>query len=153
MDTLSFFEPAKVPLPPLESFAVIEAKQHAYVGPTDESNWVIPGRLMVGAFPGMTDDFENERLLNSILNEGITTFVCLQREYDPNAPEALWRAGVAIRPYFTSAVALAKGFYPGRTLQFLHFGIEDCSVVEDEAVTDQGRKRVMVSRHSLERLL
>lgn len=34
------------PLPPLESFAVIEAKRHMYVGPTDESNWVIPGCVL-----------------------------------------------------------------------------------------------------------
>jgi hypothetical protein len=53
---------------------------------------------MVGAFPGMTDDFENERLLQLLLNEGVTTFVCLQREYDPVAPEALWRAGVSHEP-------------------------------------------------------
>ena len=91
---------------------------------------------MVGAFPGMADDFENEKLLGSLLEQGITTFVCLQREYDPRAPEAKWRSGVAIRPYYEDAVALAGAFYPGRRLQFLHFGIEDCSVVEDDAVTD-----------------
>ncbi|KAH8054886.1 hypothetical protein JL720_14409 [Aureococcus anophagefferens] len=84
----------------------------------------------------MADDFENEKLLGSLLEQGITTFVCLQREYDPRAPEAKWRSGVAIRPYYEDAVALAGAFYPGRRLQFLHFGIEDCSVVEDDAVTD-----------------
>ena len=42
---------------------------------------------MVGAFPGMSDDFENERLLGSLLQQGITTFVCLQREYDPSVEE------------------------------------------------------------------
>ena len=36
-------EPA-APLPPLESFREIELKRAQYVGPTDESNWVIPGR-------------------------------------------------------------------------------------------------------------
>ncbi|KAH8055690.1 hypothetical protein JL722_8033 [Aureococcus anophagefferens] len=77
----------------------------------------------------MADDFENEKLLGSLLEQGITTFVCLQREYDPRAPEAKWRSGVAIRPYYEDAVALAGAFYPGRRLQFLHFGIEDCSVV------------------------
>jgi len=128
--------PARYPLPPLETFLAIEGKRRAYVGPTDESNWVIPGRLMVGAFPGMADDEENERLLGSILDEGITTFVCLQREYDPDAPERLWRSGVAIRPYFSSAVALARRTQPGRELKFLHFGIEDCSVVEDDAVAE-----------------
>ena len=91
---------------------------------------------MVGAFPGMSDDFENERLLGSLLQQGITTFVCLQREYDPAVEEHKWRSGVAIRPYFRDAVALARAFYPERVLQFIHFGIEDCNVVEDDAVTE-----------------
>ena len=41
----AIFDPraALVPLPPLESFREIEAKRQSYVGPTDESNWVIPG--------------------------------------------------------------------------------------------------------------
>ena len=121
-------------LPPLESFQAISQRKQRYVGPTDESNWVLPGRLMVGAFPGVSDDRENDRLLNSILSCGITTFVCLQREYDPDAPESAWRSGAAIRPYYPSAVALAARHHRGRRLEFIHFGIEDCSVVEDDAV-------------------
>ena len=121
-------------LPPLESFQAISQRKQRYVGPTDESNWVLPGRLMVGAFPGVSDDRENDRLLNSILACGVTTFVCLQREYDPDAPESAWRSGAAIRPYYPSAVALAARHHRGRRLDFLHFGIEDCSVVEDDAV-------------------
>ena len=41
----AIFDPraALVPLPALESFREIEAKRQSYVGPTDESNWVIPG--------------------------------------------------------------------------------------------------------------
>ena len=113
-------------LPPLESFQAISQRKQRYVGPTDESNWVLPGRLMVGAFPGVSDDRENDRLLNSILSCGITTFVCLQREYDPEAPESAWRSGAAIRPYYPSAVALAARHHRGRRLDFLHFGIEDC---------------------------
>ena len=113
-------------LPPLESFQAISQRKQRYVGPTDESNWVLPGRLMVGAFPGVSDDRENDRLLNSILNCGVTTFVCLQREYDPEAPESAWRSGAAIRPYYPSAVALAARHHRGRRLDFLHFGIEDC---------------------------
>jgi len=122
------------PLPPLESFQAISARRRDYVGPTDESNWVLPGRLMVGAFPGVSDDRENERLLSSILNCGVTTFVCLQREYDPDAPESAWRSGHAIRPYFPSASALAARHHRGRQLDFIHFAIEDCSVVEDDDV-------------------
>lgn len=107
-------------------------KRSAYCGPTDESNWVLPGRLMVGAFPGVADDFENDRILASLLDAGVTTFVCLQKEYDPFATEEEWRSGSAIRPYFDAAVDMASG---SRQLAFLHFGIEDCNVGEDSDVT------------------
>ncbi|KAJ1448558.1 protein-tyrosine phosphatase-like protein, partial [Pelagophyceae sp. CCMP2097] len=135
---------AHAPFPPelreLESFECIAGRREDYVGPTDESNWVLPGKLMVGAFPGVADDDENERLLTSILEMGITTFVCLQREYEPDAPEIAWRTGQAIRPYFTSAVNVAAQLdassaeAPPRKLAFIHFGIVDCATVEDDAV-------------------
>ena len=88
----------KSKFPPLESFSVIESKRDQYVGPTTESNWVIPGKLLVGAFPGVTDDDENMSLLWSILTCKITTFCCLQIEYPgPEVAEETWRSGEAIR--------------------------------------------------------
>lgn len=51
-----------------------------YCGPTPESNWVIPGILLVGAYPASQDDVETVDLITSILRLGITTFVCLQQE-------------------------------------------------------------------------
>jgi hypothetical protein len=51
-----------------------------YVGPTPESNWVIPGKLLVGAYPASQDDAETFELITSILKLGITKFVCLQME-------------------------------------------------------------------------
>ena len=52
----------------------------AYCGPTPESNWVIPGVLLVGAYPASQDDEETYELITSILKEKITKFVCLQQE-------------------------------------------------------------------------
>lgn len=51
-----------------------------YCGPTTESNWVIPGVLLVGAYPATQDDDETFDLLTSILKLGINKFVCLQQE-------------------------------------------------------------------------
>lgn len=51
-----------------------------YVGPTNESNWVIPGILLVGAYPASQDDIETFELITSILKLGIRKFVCLQQE-------------------------------------------------------------------------
>ena len=64
------------------------------------NSWVIPGHLMVGAFPGCVDDDYNAHLLVSILKLKISTFVCLQAEYEHgNIPEHLWRNGIKLRPY------------------------------------------------------
>lgn len=49
------------------------------IGPSDESNWVIPGLLLASASPAHSHDPEL-RTLRSILRLGIKTFVCLQQE-------------------------------------------------------------------------
>ena len=125
--------------PPLESFEKIgQTAQACYVGPTDESNWVIPGLLLVGAFPASTDDEENTHLLSSVLACNISTFVCLQLEYAEGVPENMWRVGQGLRPYFNDAVRIAKrmrahtstrNLTTKRDLTFVHFPIEDCNVV------------------------
>jgi len=51
-----------------------------YQGPTYESNWVIPGYLMAGAYP-------NKEEIKQILDKGINVFVSLQHELGGlNAP-------------------------------------------------------------------
>jgi protein-tyrosine phosphatase len=71
---------------------------YMYQGPSKDSNWVLPGRLLVGAYPhapidtSVSTDVNTENtnggctihdfdVLSSILKKGITTFVCLAREY------------------------------------------------------------------------
>lgn len=66
------------PVPPLP--AVRSINPDLYVGPTEESNWVLFGRLLVGAYPASVHDEANARILSSILKLGATTFVCLQQE-------------------------------------------------------------------------
>lgn len=71
----------------------------SYLGPTEESNWVLPGRLMVGAYPSAIEDDLNEEILTSILKLGLRTFVCLQAEYQHHGvTEAEWRSGAKLRP-------------------------------------------------------
>ena len=84
--------------PTLESYPAIRARRQKYIGPTTESNWVIPGVMMAGAFPATVDDDETNGILWSILELGITTFVCLQQEYQhTGVTEAMWRSGRALR--------------------------------------------------------
>lgn len=68
----------KFEFPELEEFE--EVIFDRYVGPTNESNWVIPKILLVGAYPATENDSETFDLLTSILKQGVTTFVCLQVE-------------------------------------------------------------------------
>eukprot|EP00937_MAST-01D_sp_MAST-1D-sp2_P004178 g4178.t1 len=135
----------------LEPVASINTDRDRYLGPTEESNWVLPGRLLVGAYPSHDDDIINDRIVRSILEQGVQTFVCLQREYQHGAPEHLWRNGQALRPYITDAYRILKsdamqcvrrgataseydeGMKP-EDLDFVHFPIVDCATVEDGAV-------------------
>lgn len=57
----------RVPRPPAPPF-------HC-AGPTEESNWVIPGRILVGAYPSALEDELNAEILSSILRLGACTRV------------------------------------------------------------------------------
>jgi hypothetical protein len=93
------------------------------------SNWVIPGMVMAGAFPGALDDRENELQLRSILNKGIDTFVCLQAEVDDEIPEEAWRNGDGLRPYFVDARRISK-----KPLIWRHLPIVDGGIPEDDVM-------------------
>eukprot|EP01138_Halocafeteria_seosinensis_P005269 gb/GECG01005387.1/.p1 GENE.gb/GECG01005387.1/~~gb/GECG01005387.1/.p1 ORF type:complete len:263 (+),score=11.32 gb/GECG01005387.1/:1-789(+) len=51
-----------------------------FPGPTDTSNWIIPGILLVGAYPGSAFGPERHRktIEGVVKDAGVTTFVCLQ---------------------------------------------------------------------------
>ena len=51
----------RTPLPELPELN--SALREKMRGPTVYSNWVVPGRVMVGAYPGMLDDKLNDRNL------------------------------------------------------------------------------------------
>eukprot|EP00955_Chlamydomonas_euryale_P106404 365702-Chlamydomonas_euryale.AAC.34 len=59
----------------------------------------IPGRVIAGAYPASLDDVETERILTTLLELGVNTFVCLQAEVNINCPEHVWRSGQGLRPY------------------------------------------------------
>mmetsp|Transcript_5366 Transcript_5366/g.11071 ORF Transcript_5366/g.11071 Transcript_5366/m.11071 type:complete len:562 (+) Transcript_5366:1024-2709(+) len=134
----------------LPDFPSVSRDRKSYAGPSDESNWVLPGRLLVGAYPAEADQEAHEKLLSSILSCGVTTFVCLQAEYDHFA-----RSDSPIRPYIRDAYRLCcenqaamskkasvqqqvgegeKAFCSPNKLAFLHLPIVDCKVTGDEVV-------------------
>jgi hypothetical protein len=70
---------------------------------------VIPGKLLVGAYPGVVDDDANMSLLWSLLTQSVTTFCCLQIEYPgPEVTPQMWRDGLAIRPYYDDVIDILR---------------------------------------------
>ncbi|GFR47243.1 hypothetical protein Agub_g8927, partial [Astrephomene gubernaculifera] len=123
-------------LPPLPK---LPAKEMA--GPTPWSNWAIPGRVIAGAYPASLDDAETEKILTTMLELGINTFVCLQAEVNINTPEHAWRAGHGLRPYIKDAQKiLSKAHEQGnpkitqQKIDFLHLPIIDGNVTTDSAM-------------------
>lgn len=114
-----------------------------------ESNWVLPGRLLVGAYPASMNDSHHAHLLCTILLQGVTTFVCLQQEYrSEGVTEGMWRSGEALRPYFQDALQLLRklrdikaadprgmpAICAPEDTDFVHFPIVDCNVADDTKV-------------------
>eukprot|EP00929_Paragymnodinium_shiwhaense_P009127 TRINITY_DN113177_c0_g1_i1.p1 TRINITY_DN113177_c0_g1~~TRINITY_DN113177_c0_g1_i1.p1 ORF type:complete len:324 (-),score=48.74 TRINITY_DN113177_c0_g1_i1:250-1221(-) len=100
-------------------------------GPTEYSNWVIPGMLLCGAYPGSMDDRKNDQNLRRILGKGVDTFVCLQQELHDDAPEEVWREGGALRPYLHDAKRLTK-----KELKWVQLPIEDGEVAPDDVTAE-----------------
>ena len=132
-------------LPSLPPFSQVKLSE--YAGPTDESNWVIPGMLMAGAYPAANDDALHYDILSSLLTLGLSTFVCLQAEYEhnPNIPPAMWESGYKIRPYIFDAHKMLKqassdksrnygNMCPPKQLDFIHVPIVDCSTTNDDTI-------------------
>lgn len=115
-----------------------------------ESNWVLPGRLLVGAYPASMNDSHHAHLLCTILLQGVSTFVCLQQEYRADGvTEEMWRSGEALRPYFQDVLQLLRklqelkaadprsvpAISAPQDTDFVHFPIVDCNVADDTKVT------------------
>ena len=125
--------------------ALHQITEAIYAGPTPESNWVIPGVLLVGAFPAEIDNAITFFQISEILKFGINKFVCLQNEYRTDVPEEMWKSGEALRPYFNDVVNIVENKDKFETfansnvcektaLSFVHFPIQDCGIADDGPV-------------------
>lgn len=100
---------------------------------SDHNNWLIPGRVMCGPYPGIDGiNFDEKKAsinLSNILKDGIDVFVCLQQELqsqDDSGP------GFANHPYFPEfgnyAWLMRKHKLTKRPLSFFHFPVADGKV-------------------------
>ena len=107
---------------------------------------------MAGAYPAAQEDNVHYPIIESILSLGITTFVCLQAEYehDPNIPEFMWRQGYKLRTYIFDALRILRAAEKDPTkkigqmcapskLDFRHVPIVDCSTTNDSIVLELAR--------------
>lgn len=122
-----------------------------------ESNWVLPGKLLVGAYPASMNDSHHAHILCTILLQGVSTFVCLQQEYrSDGVTETMWRSGEALRPYYQDVIQLLKKLQELKAADprslpticspqdtdFVHFPIVDCNVADDTKVRIQNPTNV-----------
>lgn len=121
-------------------------------GPTPWSNYIIQGRVLAGAYPATISDEETHGILRALLKVGVTTFVCLQAEYNNSVSDMSWKMGKTLRPYIKDAQRMimdAKKAREGDTagnddlknihqtrLDLLHLPIVDGSVTSDGAISD-----------------
>lgn len=62
-------------LPPLEDLSWAP-------GPHDTCNYLLPGRLLAGSYPGDRKEPEHSAKIRVLLESGVDTFVCLQEEQE-----------------------------------------------------------------------
>jgi len=132
----------------------------AWVGPTRESNWVIPGHLLVGAYPFQWEWQKNFSVLihkedlHKLLNIGVRAFVCLQAEItchhqNPEGTLKVISDSEELKilrmdpkkcslgkkrimfPYFEEAKKMCRN-----PLRFLHLPIIDLNCTDDDLVLD-----------------
>eukprot|EP01089_Gocevia_fonbrunei_P000340 TRINITY_DN10360_c0_g1_i1.p1 TRINITY_DN10360_c0_g1~~TRINITY_DN10360_c0_g1_i1.p1 ORF type:complete len:202 (-),score=28.92 TRINITY_DN10360_c0_g1_i1:12-617(-) len=110
----------KTELPPI----VLNPDPTLMWGPIDPSNWVIPGRLVAGGYPGHKSEPEHSNQIKAILDAKITTFVCLQSEKELKR----------FNPY-QPLITEGEDFSLFKNkIKFIHFPIPDQQVGPDEEV-------------------
>jgi protein-tyrosine phosphatase len=103
---------------------------NTFVGVTDTSNWLVPNRILMSAYPGSLDAAEATQKLKSFLAAGITTYVCLQQKDEL----------VRFKPYREELTTLNEQNENKLPLQFVDFEIQDHHVAEPtdvDRVTDE----------------
>ena len=130
-------------LPSLE-----EITMDKFMGPHPESNKVFDG-LYAGAYPGDIVDEINDNNIIDILNKGVSTFVCMQAEYNNETISPDWSTGLSLRPYFKDVERIIsnKSKYPklNTTLEkvnFEHCPIRDLGTISDKITLELAKKIV-----------
>jgi hypothetical protein len=110
-----------VDLPKVPPMPVVDALWPR--GPLPNTCWVIPGKLLGGGYPGGSKEPDHTKRINAILNEGVSTFVCLMPHEQLRGQR---NPGFRFNDYMGTATHLA-----GKPLTFLQAPIPDGSTATD----------------------
>lgn len=97
-------------------------------GPHDTCNYVLPGRLLAGSYPGDRSEPEHTAKVRCLISAGVDTFICLQEIEE-------------LRSRFTPYVGVARALAAhegaaanGKELEFWHCPIPDNHITSNEAL-------------------
>jgi hypothetical protein len=119
----------------------LDSDKNIYKGPTTESNWLIPGRLLVGAYPSQDND------LVKIMKSGINTFVCLNNDYGyfddkmayadlPSVDDGTGKIIINPKLFGKNGLVTLTGNKFNKENNFLHLPIIDMKTADDDIVSD-----------------
>jgi len=121
-----------------------------YRGPTPWSNWLIPGKVLTGCYPGAVDDETQIENILALLGVGIDCIVCLQNEMDHNTPRNKWSKGSRrwLRPYIDDMRYVAEELHKERGDPEVSSGKErivliQVNMIEGDTVDDGVMDKVM----------
>jgi len=114
-------KPSLPELVPLDHASFKELHQ----GPTSESNWIIPGRVMMSSYPNDLVPQKGKEKIEKLMKAGINCFVCLQTQDELSrfAP---------YKPHVESY--LEENNMDRSSVEFLNLEIPDTYVTSDEAL-------------------
>lgn len=104
-----------------------------FQGPLDDSNWLIPGILLVGGYPasGHGDVWSTNFYQRKLLEAGITTFVCLNNEYGENETHPAYAEKKSYGRLFGTEGLPSLSPRFNKDLNFIHFPIKDMDIRRD----------------------
>jgi len=105
-------------LPPLVDLHDKDFKAKHF-GPTDDSNWLIPGLVLMTAYPGSLSENKGEEKVKKLLGAGLNCWVCLQETNELKS----------FKPYRPIIEKLQDN-----EIEFLHLPIVDNSITTDENI-------------------
>jgi alanine transaminase len=138
-ETLPTFEV----LPPPSSQLSFSSSYQRPIGPRGFCNWLVPGRIMIGQYPGMTPEKysaskkESKNHIDRMVQDAnIRVFCCLQDEIPPQDDFTTWTFFDGKYKDFSHYGTLAKNALNSSSeeITFLHTAITDLSTPDSSSL-------------------